>query len=94
MAAIEQEQKVPIITAKRSMACPEANMFKFIAISNLEDQVRKFFKPQANSMMQVEAEHKVVPSFKRPWDSTQDNQQVNKKTNLVESWEDVLTKPW
>ena len=38
MGAIQYGYKVPMIISSRPMACPEPNLFKFIKITELEEQ--------------------------------------------------------
>ena len=82
MSAIEHGYKVPILVPDRPMACPEPNMFKFIKITKMDDQVKKFMDVQAECLKaEPKAEPKPVRSLKRPWESTQDDEHVNKKPN-------------
>ena len=75
MSAIEHEYKVPILVPDRPMACPEPNMFKFIKITKMDEQVKTLKDAQPEYL---KAEPKLARSLKRPWESTQENQPVMK----------------
>ena len=75
MSAIEHGYKVPILVPDRPMACPEPNMFKFIKITKMDEQVKTLMDVQPEY---VKSEPKPVRSLKRPWESTQENQPVIK----------------
>ena len=77
MAAIEHGYKVPIVVPDRPIACPEPNMFKFIKISKMDEQVKKFMDVQAECLFKIKP--KIVKSLKRPWESTQENEPVIKR---------------
>ena len=72
MAAIEHGYKVPILVPDRPIACAEPNMFKFIKITKMDEQVQKFMDVQAECLEQAKPNR--VKSLKRPWESTQDNE--------------------
>ncbi len=81
MSAIEHGYKVPIMVPYRPMTCPEPNMFKFIKITKMDEQVKKFMDVQAEALTEEKKIREILPSLKRPWESTQDDEHVNKKAN-------------
>ena len=81
MSAIENGNKVPIMVPNRPMTCPEPNMFKFIKIAKMDEQVKKFLDVQAEALTEEKMIREQLPSLKRPWESTQDDEHVNKKPN-------------
>ena len=84
MGAIEHGYKVPIMVPDRPMACPEPNMFKFIKITQMDEQVKKFMDVQAKCL--VNAQGKPVKSLKRPWESTQEKEPVMKAKSFRRSY--------
>ena len=79
MSAIEHGYKVPILVPDRPMACPEPNMFKFIKITKMDEQIKKFMDVQAECLKpEPKAEPGPVRSLKRPWESTKEHQPVMK----------------
>ena len=79
MGAIEHGHKVPIMVPDRPMVCPEPNVFKFIKITKMDEQVKKLMDVQDDCLKpEPKGEPEPVRSLKRPWESTQDNKPVMK----------------
>ena len=77
MAAIEHGYKVPILVSDQPISYAEPNMFRFIKITKLDEQVKKFMDVQAECLFKIKP--KIVKSLKRPWESTQENEPVIKR---------------
>ena len=80
MGAIEHGYKVPIMVPDRPMVCPEPNVFKFIKITKMDEQVKKFMDVQEERLMKLKPdEPKLVKPLKRPWESTHENEPAIKQ---------------